>query len=85
MLRLNHLSQDDHMRAAVLLRRVQDDLREVSRIVQRAPFTDRVMRCQKGVQERVIDPLREAADANGHDAGSVSIYPSVYYAIGRAT
>jgi hypothetical protein len=41
------------------------------------------MRCQKGVQERLIDPLREAAIKSGMDDGPKSIYPNVYYACPR--
>lgn len=85
MLKLDHLCRVEHEEAAKLLARVQDDLRALTRIVRRAPFTDRVMRCQKGVQERLIDPLKEAADKQGYDDGPKSIYPSVYYAIGRAS
>ena len=85
MLKLDHLSNEDHEAVAKLLDQVQRDLNSVSRIVRRAPFTDQVLRCQKRVQERLIDPLQEAADTHGFDSGPTSIYPSVYYAIGRVS
>lgn len=83
MLKLSHLCRVEHEQAAEILNRVQDDLKSLTRIVQRAPFTDRTMRIQKAVQERLIDPLRDAASNSGADEGPRSIYPSVYYAIGR--
>ena len=71
---LKHLTEADHIEAARLLSQVQRDLHALARIVKRAPFTDRVLRVQKSVQERLIDPLRREESA--------ADYPSVYYAIG---
>jgi hypothetical protein len=83
MLKLDHLSREDHERAAALLRFIQHDLQELARVVARAPFTDRVMRCQKAIQERLIDPLRETPCARDMENGETRLYPSVYYAVGR--
>jgi hypothetical protein len=48
-----------------------------TRIVNRAPFTDQVMRVQRAVQETLIDPLREA------EADSNSAYPNVGHMVAR--
>ncbi len=79
-LKLDHLSKAEHEDAAKLLNRVQDDLKALTCIVYRAPFTDQTMRIQKAVQELLIDPLSEAANRCGADNGQPGIYPSVYYA-----
>lgn len=78
-MKLNHLTDRDHAEAARLLREVQDNLGALARIIDRAPFTDRVMRIQKAVQERLIDPLKEMSDI---PEKRDSLYPSVYYVIG---
>lgn len=82
MLPLKHLTKDEHAEAARLLSQIQDELRALTRIVQRAPFTDRVMRVQKSVQERLIDPLREA-EMEHLDIRSDVGYPGVSYAVAR--
>jgi hypothetical protein len=84
---LDHLTDENHQQAARLLNEVQNNLLALSRVVNRAPWTDRVMRVQKAVQERLIDPLSEARD-RGREQGGLpperdSIYPSVYYSVRR--
>lgn len=66
MLKLDHLSREDHEQAAALLRRVQDDLLELTHVV-----------CQKAIQERLIDPLRDSP------GWGYAAYPNVHYAVGR--
>jgi hypothetical protein len=83
-LSLSHLSVAEHQELARLLSRVQDDLRATTAIVQRAPFTDRVLRCQKSVQESLIDELLFAWDAANPERWKEQPYPSVYYATRRA-
>jgi hypothetical protein len=86
-MKLGHLSEADHAEAARLLTEVQDKLATLIRIVNRAPWTDRVMRAQKVVQVRLIDPLSEARDAarehDGLPPERDSIYPSVGYWVRR--
>jgi uncharacterized lipoprotein YehR (DUF1307 family) len=91
-LKLDHLTIDQHEEAARLLRQVQDNLKELQRIVLRAPFADATARCQKRIQETLIDPLKEALERQTEalmfdrtravevDARR-RLYPSVYYAI----
>jgi hypothetical protein len=73
-LKLDHLSRVEHEDLAARLTRIQDDLTYLTRLVHRAPFTDEVLRCQKRIQERIIDPLREASDGLPH-------YPNVGYGV----
>ncbi len=86
-MKLDHLTNEDHEKAARLLNEVQNNLATLSRIVGRAPWTDRTLRVQKAVQERLIDPLREARDTGRERGGQPperdSIYPSVYYSVRR--
>jgi hypothetical protein len=92
VLKLDHLTLADHEEAARLLRQVQDNLHALQRMVHRAGFADATARCQKRIQETLIDPLdqalerrNEAAMFDRTTALSVrrDLYPSVYYAIGR--
>jgi hypothetical protein len=78
-LSLSHLSADEHRELARLLNRVQDDLKATTAIVQRAPFTDRVLYCQKRVQESLIDELLCAWDAANPERWQEQPYPSVGY------
>lgn len=82
-MKLGHLSAGEHAELARLLTRVQEDLKEATIIVKRAPFTDAVMRCQKRVQEALIDPLHNAWDAANPERYRDQPYPSVYYAVHR--
>jgi hypothetical protein len=86
MLKLDHLSMSNHEEAARLVKQVQDDLDALTRIVERAPFTDTVLRVQKRVQESVVDPLNEAFqrrdDVEPRHHGK-SLYPSVGYSVQR--
>ncbi len=86
-LQLTHLSEEEHAEAAKLLTAVQDNLKALARIPKRAPWIDEVMRAQKAVQEKLIDPLREAHDAlrerEQRSPERGTLYPSVYYAVGR--
>lgn len=83
MLKLDHLSVAEHQDAARLLRRVQNDLSGIARIIQRAPATDALLRIQKRVQETLIDPLNEALiRCSGYSIDQdhkEPIYPSVGY------
>lgn len=75
-MKLSHLSQEDHHRAAALAKQAQDSLRELQNLVHRAPFADRTLDVMGAVQEYLIDPLREAwGEANIED----DPYPSVGY------
>jgi hypothetical protein len=78
---LKHLSCEQHEELARLLNQAQSNLDWATRIVKRAPFTDRVLNASKQVQERLIDPLREAWDER-FDRES-NPYQSVGYARGR--
>lgn len=77
--KLRHLSAEQHVEAAKLLRRIQDDLLQLSRIVNRAPFSDEILRRQKAIQERVINPLRDAQRELGPEQEGARDYPAVYY------
>lgn len=85
MLKLDHLNVAQHQEAAKLLRRVQDDLSEIGRIIHRAPATDAVLRVQKRVQETLIDPLNEAltrcSDYSIDQDHLEPLYPSVSYGV----
>jgi hypothetical protein len=80
-LKLSHLTRDDHEELARLLNQMQDNLTAAARIVRRAPFTDRMLNAAKHVQERLIDPLREAWDDKW--GGRTNPYQSIGYAPGR--
>jgi hypothetical protein len=82
-LSLSHLSVAEHRELARLLSRVQDDLRAATAIVHRAPFTDRVLRCQKGVQESLIDELLIAWDSANPERWQEQPYPAVGYVTTR--
>ena len=60
--KFRHLSRDDHIIAATLTRQAQETLDALAKLVNRAPYTDRTLRVQRDVQEKLIDPLREAWD-----------------------
>lgn len=85
MLKLDHLNISEHQEAGKLLRRVQDDLSEISRIIHRAPAADAVLRVQKRIQETLIDPLNEAltgcSDYSIDQDHREPLYPSVGYGI----
>lgn len=72
-----HLRPEQHAEAVRLLARIQDDLRRVSELVGRAPYTDRTPYAAGVVQEWLIDPLRGAWDATV-DADA-NPYPNVGY------
>jgi hypothetical protein len=72
-MKLAHLSRAEHEQLASTLSRVQSDLKSLTTIVGRAPFTDEVLRVQKRVQERIIDPLRQVSE--------LPHYPNVGYPI----
>jgi hypothetical protein len=78
---LKHLSREQHEELARLLNQAQDNLDAATRIIKRAPFTDRVLNASKQVQERLIDPLREAWDKGFDMPGNP--YQSIGYARGR--
>lgn len=78
---LDHLTAEEHAQIAAALRKVQDDLTAVSAIVGRAAFSDDVLRCQKRVQELLINPLLIAWDNNNDQPASKNPYPHVGYAI----
>ena len=90
-LKLDHLSVEQHEEAARLLRQVQDNLHALQRLVHRAGFADATARCQKRIQETLIDPLDQALERR-NEAPTFDrtteltvrrgLYPSVYYAIG---
>jgi hypothetical protein len=60
MLKLAHLTREQHIEIARLLNQAEDNLDAASRIVARAPFSDRVLYASRTIQERLIDPLSEA-------------------------
>jgi hypothetical protein len=85
-MKLDHLTDEDHAEAARLLKEVQDNLKSLTRVVGRAPWTDRVMLVMKGVQERLIDPLSQARDTSRERReiyAREEVYPSVYYSVRR--
>jgi hypothetical protein len=61
---LTHLTTEQHIQAAKLLNQAQDNFQALSRIVMRAPYSDQLLRIAKATQELLIDPLREAWDAD---------------------
>lgn len=85
MLKLDHLNVAQHQEAAKLLRRVQDDLSEIGRIIHRAPAINAVMRVQKRIQETLIDPLNDAltrsSDYSIDQDHRDPMYPSVHYGV----
>lgn len=83
MIATRHLSGEDHQKLAHLLNQAQDNLNEATRIVKRAPFSDRVLNASKQVQERLIDPLREAWNAHFAGLGHENPYQSIGYGRGR--
>lgn len=76
---ITHLTTEQHQRAAELLNQAQDNLRELTSIVSRAPFTDQTLRVGKAIQEVLIDPLREAWDNDHTRDLHGSPYQSVSY------
>jgi hypothetical protein len=60
--RLDHLTEAEHAELARILGVVQELLDLAVPIVARSPWTDKVVRVQKAVQERLINPLRETHD-----------------------
>lgn len=61
-LKLAHLTEEQHLKLAELLSQAQQLLGETCKIVQRAPFTDEVLRVEKRLQENLIDPLSLAME-----------------------
>jgi hypothetical protein len=79
-LKLGHLTREQHQQLARLLNVAQDNLKNASCIVHRAPYSDTTLRVSRAVQERLIDQLRAAWDEEYeyHD----NPYQSVGYWIG---
>lgn len=85
-MKLDHLTDQDHVEAARLLTEVQNNLKALTRIVGRAPWTDCVLRVMKAVQERLIDPLSHARESSRERQQIYSrddLYPSVGYSVKR--
>lgn len=78
---VSHLTQTELAEAALAMKEAQRLLRHVTTIVKRAPFTDRTLSVMRAIQEDLIDPLREAWDAE-HDYNA-NPYPSVGYSAPR--
>jgi hypothetical protein len=77
------MTTEQHQQAAALVNQAQDNLNALTRIVRRAPFTDQTMTIMKAIQERLIDPLREAWDADPSRALHDNPYQSVGYVTPR--
>lgn len=78
-MKLTHLTTEQHMQAAKLLNQAQDNLRDLPCIVMRAPYTDRWLRIGRAIQEILIDPLRDAWDADPTRDMHDNPYQSVGY------
>jgi hypothetical protein len=81
-MKLDHLTDADHIEAARLLNEVQDNLKALTFIINRAPWTDRVLRVQKAAQERLIDPLKRARDTSRERRGVPLDHPGIYPNVG---
>jgi len=73
---MKSLTREQHAKLAASLKSAADSLTAATRIVRRAPFTDRVLYVQGSLQEWLIDPFRLIWDAETPDKNP---YPSVGY------
>jgi hypothetical protein len=64
---MKHLTRDQHIELAQLLNQAADNLTTASRIVNRAGFTDQMLYASGTIQDRLIDPLRDAWETLGSD------------------
>lgn len=78
----NHLDREKHAKIAKLLTEAQACLDVATHLVSRASYTDETMRCQKRIQQKLIDPLRTAWNDKFEQEDYLgNPYPSVGYLI----
>lgn len=74
------LTDEQHRQIAELLNTAQDQLKRATRIVNRAPYTDRTLHVSGMIQEWLIDPLSRAwDDAHPREGFHDNPYQSVGY------
>lgn len=52
-------SEEHHIECAKIFKTVQDELKRLSEIVHRAPYTDAVLQSLRVIQEKLVDPLAD--------------------------